>query len=182
KTRGLILIGDKVAKPDLAELRRDTLKWAVQALRTTRAGTLTAGPAAYDAWAADMAADEFWPAGDLAVLADHLGAHYDAMTTVAERNLPAPWLRDAAKHEPAMAAHLEAAAKALDAEHETIYAMHDAYGGYMDPHDEKRLPVLADHAVREKAAAAIRAARDRHVEAADHIEKALLAAGRAGGQ
>ena len=63
KTRGLLLIGKEVGKPDAKELDIATLKWALQVLRTAEVRASAAGPAAFDAWAADMLNDEYFPEG-----------------------------------------------------------------------------------------------------------------------
>ncbi len=63
KTRGLLLIGDKVGKPEQKELDVEALKWALQVLRTPDVRGSAAGPSAFDAWAADMLNDEVLPEG-----------------------------------------------------------------------------------------------------------------------
>jgi len=170
RTRALLLIGDKVRKPDPKELDRETLKWALRVLRTPRVRNKEAGPAAFDAWAADMLNDEYFPAGVLDVLRARLMCHWDSMTVTATRGggVATAYLQTVAAREPTMAEHLRAAADCLDRE--------DVVHG-VAPGEEAQIARLADHEVRRQVADSILRARDMHVEAADHIEKALRPAG-----
>jgi hypothetical protein len=165
-TRGLLLFGDQVGKPDPKELDRDTLEWALRVLRTPRVRNGQAGPAAFDAWAADMRDDASFPKGDLKVLHDRLMCHWDSMTITATRGSGSAtaYLLDAAKRHPAAAEELRAAADCLDRE--------DVVHG-VAPGEEAHLVRLADPKVRREVADSILRARDMHVQAADHIEKAL---------
>jgi hypothetical protein len=170
KTRGLLLFGDKVGKPDPGELDIETLKWALQVLRTPRVRDCDAGPAAFEAWAADMLNDEYFPEGEIDVLRARLMCHWDSMTVTATRGggSATAYLLAAGEREPLMAEHLRAAAECLD--HEDV-----VHG--VAPGQEAHMLRLADPEVRRKVADSILHARDMHMQAADHIEQALLAAG-----
>ena len=85
KTRGLLLVGEKVAKPDQKTMDTEALKWALQVLRTPQVRGSAAGPAAYDAWAADMLGDEYFPKGRKDVLGARLICHWDSMAVTAFR-------------------------------------------------------------------------------------------------
>lgn len=170
KTHALLLIGDRAGKPDPTELDREALKWALQVLRTPRVRNADAGPAAFDSWAADMLNDEYFPEGNIGVLRARLMCHWDSMTVTATRGGggATAYLLAAAEREPAMAEHLRAAADCLDRE--------DVVHG-VAPGEEAQMARLAAPDVRRQVAESILRARDMHVEAADHIEQALLAAG-----
>jgi hypothetical protein len=165
-TRGLLLFGDQVAKPDPKELDRETLQWALQVLRTTRVRNSQAGPAAFEAWAADMLDDASFPKDDLKVLHDRLMCHWDSMTVTATRGSGSAtaYLLEVATRHPAAAEELRAAADCLDRE--------DVVHG-VAPGEEAHLVRLADPKVRREVVDSILRARDMHVQAADHIEKAL---------
>jgi len=170
KTHALLLLGERVGKPHPREVDRETLKWALEVLRTSRVRNTHAGPAAFEAWAADMLNDEYFPEGNIGVLRARLMCHWDSMTVTATRGSGSAtaFLRAAGEREPAMAEHLRAAADCLDRE--------DVVHG-VAPGEEAQMARLADPAVRRRVAGSIVRARDMHVETADHIEKALLAAG-----
>jgi beta-lactamase regulating signal transducer with metallopeptidase domain/RimJ/RimL family protein N-acetyltransferase len=169
RTRGLLLIGDRVDRPDPVELDLETLKWTLEVLRTPRVRDIHAGPAAFDAWAADMLNDEYFPQ-DEARLRGRLMCHWDSMTVTAFRGGggATAYLLAAAERNPAMADHLRAAADCFENE--------DVVHG-VAPGEEAQMARLADPAVRREVAESIIHARDMHVEAAGHIEAALLAAG-----
>jgi len=168
RTRGLLLFGEKVAPPPASELNRSALLWAAKVLRTTGVGNSKAGPAAFDAWAADMSNDEYFPEGNDKVLHGRLGCHYDAMQMQAERKGSAEWLAAVAGTEPAMSEHLLAAAAAL----QEGGAKHG-----VQPHERDKIARLADPDVRREVAESILATRDAYSKTADHIEQALLVAG-----
>jgi hypothetical protein len=170
KTRGLLLIGEKVGKPDAEQLDIDTLKWTLQVLRTSQVQGNAAGPAAFEAWAADMLNDEYFPKDKVDVLSARLMCHWDSMTVTAFRGggEATAYLTAMAARQPAMATELKAAADCFENE--------DVVHG-VAPGEEAQIARLADPAVRRKVADSILHARDMHVQAADHTEKALLAAG-----
>jgi hypothetical protein len=171
ETHGLLLFGDKVAKPDPQELDRDTLQWALQVLRTPRVGNSQAGPAAFEAWAADMLDDASCPKDDLKVLHDRLMCHWDSMTVTATRGSGSATghLLAIAQRNPAAAEELGAAADCLGQE--------DVVHG-VAPGEEAQLARLADPNVRREVADSILRARNMHVKAAEHIGKAVAAMGR----
>ncbi|MGD8240438.1 MAG: hypothetical protein PVH68_17925, partial [Armatimonadota bacterium] len=168
-THGLLLFGDEVGRPDQDELDREALKWALEVLRTRRVGNSHAGPDAFEAWAADMLNDEYFPEDEVH-LRGRLMCHWDSMTVTAFRGggEATQYLLAAGERNPAMVEHLRAAAECLENE--------DVVHG-VAPGQEHQMERLADHEVRREVADSILHAREMHVEAAEHIEKALLAAG-----
>lgn len=172
-TCGLILIGEKQQVPSLSELHQNSLEWALKVLGAYRVEDHNGGPDAYTAWAQDMMRDEDFPSDGLETLRNRLTCHYDAMSMLAERNYAAKFLRQIANHEPNMAQDLEKAAECLEESGLLISKMHEATGGYIPPDDDEKLKKLAGPVVRRQIADAILEARDKHTEAAHHIEQAL---------
>lgn len=172
-TCGLILIGEKQQVPSLSKLHQNSLEWALKVLGAYRVKDHNGGPAAYTAWAEDMMRDEDFPPDNLVTLRTRLTCHYDAMSMLAERNYAVNFLRQIADHEPNMAQDLEKAAKCLEDARSLVSKMHEATGGYIPPDDDDKLKKLADPVVRQQIADAILEARDKHTEAAHHIEHAL---------
>lgn len=173
ETHGIIIIGEKQEKPPLSEIYRSTLEWALAVARTRKIREFHSGPAAYDAWAEAMTRDEDFPADNLNVLRNRLMVHYDAMCMVNNRGHATDFLRQVAEHEPAMAEELMEAARIYEEEGKALGKMHEATGGYIPRDDDEKVQNLADPEARKKIAEAILQARDRDLEAANHIERAL---------
>ena len=164
KTHGLLLLGEKVGSPPPDELYRRILLGAVEVLRTPAVADHAAGPAAFEAWAADMANDEYFPADNTGMLHARLDCHWDAMTMQAERATVLAFLNEAAEHEPDMAEHLGAAAAALQE------------GGVehgVAPGERDQIARLADPEVRREVAESILATRDAYLKTADHLVSRL---------
>jgi len=174
-TCGLILIGEKRQVPSLSELHQSSLEWAlIKALGDSRVkDRFNGGPSAYTAWAEDIMRGENFSPDDLGTLRRCLTSHYDAMSMLAERNYAANFLRQIANHEPNMAQDLEKAAKCLEDAGSLVSKMHEATGGHIPGDDHEKLKKLADPVIRRQIADAILEARDKHTEAAHHIEQAL---------
>jgi hypothetical protein len=173
ETYGIIVIGERQEKPPLSEIYRSALEWALVVARNRKIREFYSGPAAYDAWAEAVTRDEDFPADDLNVLGNRLMVHYDAMCMVNHRGHTAKFLRQIAEHEPVMAEELMEAARLYEEEDKALGKMHEATGGYIPRHDDEKVQNLADPEARKKIAEAILQARDRDLEAADHIERAL---------
>ena len=167
KTHALLLLGEKVGPPSPGELYKSTLLWAAEVLRTPLVGDHATGPAAFEAWAADMANDEYFPSDNTGMLHARLDCHWDGMTMQAERATTLAFLNEAAEHSPAMAEHLRRAAAAL----QEAGVEHGVAPGERD-----QIARLADPAVRREVAETIRATGRAYLKTADHIERALLAA------
>jgi hypothetical protein len=92
--------------------------------------------------------------------------HWNSMTVTATRGSGSAtaYLLDVAERRPSAAEELRAAADCLDGE--------DVVHG-VAPGEEAHLARLADPKVRREVADSILRARDMHMKAADHIEKAL---------
>ena len=171
-TLGLILIGEKQERPPLAETHRRALRWALEAMRTPRVRHCHAGFAAYTAWTEALLRDEEFPAGNMDVLRKHYGVHYDAVGHVAEgRHYGAEFLAEMAGHEPSMVDELRAAEACFRTEHDLMWDVWNLAGGNAWT-DEQALK-LAESEVRRQIVPVILQARDKDVEAAQYIERAL---------
>ncbi len=173
ETYGIIVIGEKQEKPSPSEIHRSSLEWALVVARTKRIREFYSGPAAYDAWAEAMLRDEDFPPDDLDVLRDRLMVHYDAMCMVNHRGHAAKFLRQVAEHEPGMAEELMEAARIYDEEDKLMGKMHEATGGHIPRNNDEKIKNLADPEARKKIAEIIRQLRDKDMEAANCVERAL---------
>ena len=168
----LIIIGEKEEQAPRGELYRGILKWALEAARTPMVHGRSSGIAAYQAWAEHLLRDEDFPVGDKAVLRERHMVHDDAVGMVAEARWYASlFLPQIARHESGMAEELLAAASCYAAEHDLMWRIWGLVGGI--GREEPKVMKLAEPSVRRQIVPVILQARDRDVEAADHIERAL---------
>lgn len=167
-TRGLLLFGGEVDIPDPSGLDRDVLLWALRILRSEGSGDGLRGGPAFEAWASDMSDDAFFPQGNEKVLNGSLVSHYDAMQMQAERKAGTDFLIAAAEREQAMAEHLLAASQVL---------MEGGVKHGVEPNERDQIARLADADIRREVSQSILETWDAYQKTADHLEKALLAAG-----
>ena len=172
-TWSLVLIGEKGEPPDLKQVYRDALTWALEVIRTPkRHGDRHNGLAAYDAWAEHLLRDEDFATDDLAVLRERHMVHHDAVGTVAEgRWYASIFLSQAAMDGGLKAPELLAAASCCAAEHDLMWKVWGLMGGL--GHGDAKASKLAEPDVRRQTVPIIHQARDLDAEAADHIESAL---------
>jgi hypothetical protein len=171
-TEGLILFGEKRERPELRQVYREGLQWALHVMRTPMAhGDCRNGLAAYAAWADHVLRDEDLSADDVDRLRFRHMVHNGAVGYIAEaRWYGATFLGRAAETLPAMAVELYAAASCCAAEHELMWEMWDQAGGIGNPEAYLR---FAEPEVRRRIAPIILQARERDAQAAAHIEAAL---------
>jgi len=168
----LLIIGDKQEGPPRGELYRGILNWALEVARTPVVNGRSSGIAAYQAWAEQLLRDEDFPVEDRDVLRERHMVHDDAVGMVAEARWYASlFLPQIARHEPGMAEDLLAAASCYAAEHDLMWRIWGLVGGI--GREEPKVMKLADPSVRRKIVSVIIQARDKDVEAADHIARAL---------
>jgi len=178
---GVIIIGERMAEPSQRELRRQAVRWGLGILRATEVEDpdgvrLHTGPAAYDAWAKTLEQDDQFPADDMDTLDERHGIHHDAAQAVAEgRTYAGAFLERVAEAEPAMSEDLVAAGQCCGAAHNLMIKMWRFLGGH--GRGEAKARKLADPEVRGRIVPLILAARDKDIEMAEHIERALRAAG-----
>jgi hypothetical protein len=174
KISGVVLLTGKHPRPPEQPVYRQALEQGLRFLRRREAGPFHAGPATFDTWARSL--------GDATLSAD------DPATEKRRRDIlhPMIWdlatrrwygslfLKRAAELLPDAADALKAAAHCFVAEHGLMWKVNRLAGGQW-PGDH--LPKLADPAVRQQIAEILLKCRDRDLEAAEHIEKALVATG-----
>jgi hypothetical protein len=172
-TEGLIVIGEKQEKPPLSKVYRRALNWALEVMRTpVTFGDRHNGLAAYEAWADALLGDDDFSMDDMDVLRGRHMVHHDAVGTVAEgRWYGALFLMRVAEYIPSMAADLLAAAACFAAEHDLMWQIWNLAGGI--GHSDAHVKKLAEPHVRRQIVPVILQARQKDVEAAGHIERAL---------
>ena len=171
-TGNLIVIGEKVGAPPLAEAYRRAIEWAVQVIRIPEVQGRQSGLAAYTAWAEDLRRDQDFPADDEVLLA-RLDSHFGTYGVVAEGHWYAGrFLKRAAGQLPAMAGELHQAAACCDEVAGLMMKVTELQGGF-DPHSVESARRLGDPAIRRQMAPLILQARDQDQQAAEHIERAL---------
>jgi hypothetical protein len=177
-THSLVVFGEKQPPPPLKDTYREALKWGLQVMRTptTIYGDRVNGHAAYDMWAAHLARDDEFHITDQKVLNERFAVHDDAIGTVAEaRCYGALFLSHAAQQGGAIgySEPLFAAAACFTREHDLMWDIWNAVGGIGRSDD--RAVRLAEPEVRRRIIPIVEEARDRDIEAAAHIERALRA-------
>jgi len=171
-THSLIIIGGKQEQLSRGGIYREILKWALEVARTPMVHDRSSGIAAYQAWAEHLLRDEDFPVEDKAVLRQRHMVHDDAVGMVAEARWYASlFLPQIARHEPAMAEELLAAASCYAAEHDLMWKIWGLVGGI--GREEPKFMKLAEPSVRRQIVPVILQARDNDVEAVDHIARAL---------
>jgi hypothetical protein len=171
-TPRLIILGEKRPAPPLGGVYREALTWGLKVMRTPMVRGRHNGFAAYDAWAEHLLQDEEFAAADMDRLNWLFMVHDDSVCTVAEgRWYGAEFLKEIVEHEPALADDLGAAAACFVKEHDLMWEIWGKVGGIGRSDEKSR--TLAEPEVRRQIIPIIRAARDRDIEAAGHIERAL---------
>lgn len=171
-THGLVLIGDPIPRPSERELLRDTLRYALQLMRTPLIRGLQAGQAAFTSWADMLLDDSQFPADDLEIPRVRHLVQANVTGALAESRAWGSWyLNNMARREPRIASHLLDAASCFDDEHDLVWAMWQFVGGlgHSDEHSHR----LSDAGTRGRIVPLIRLARDEDAAAAQHLERAL---------
>ncbi len=172
RTPALLLLGERHERPDLNELLRDTLRWALTLIRTPRVRQHHNGLAAYDAWMAALQRDDEFPADDPQTMDWRLMVHDDAVCAVAEaRWYGSLFLALAARRLPFAAGALYQAAACYAAQHDLMWRAWAAVGGI--GRAAKQRDALARPDVRRLLVPLVAAAKEREAEAATWIERAL---------
>ena len=168
KTRGLILVEPVLDEPDVERTRRAGLEWAYRVMTLPKTKTHVFGLDAYKGWAEAMLKDTAFPDDDEKELQKRRCTVWDGMIMLAERGNAADFLDEAAQHMPNAAEHLREAARLLRQEGECCARMQKPLGGPMLPSEH-----LADPIARRTALDSIFHARDKHLEAMQHLALAL---------
>ena len=173
-TWDILLIGDKQEPPDLKDVYREALHWALEITCTPiRYGDRHNGLAAYDAWAEHLLRDEDFASDVMSVLNRRFGVHDDAVSTVAEgRWYASVFLAQAATTDPGMlASALYDAASCYAAEHDLMWEIWGQVGGI--GRSQEKAHKLVEPDVRRRIVSIIREARSKELQASEHLEKAL---------
>ena len=186
-TERVLIIGDKKAKPLLAETCRTTLRWMIKVGSTPMVRPEADAPeayqqrhnglAAYDAWIAHLLCDENWPAEDEDTLKAHHMIHDWTVGSLAEaRWYGAIFLAQdtdgfvAGPGKPGTQAEVLHAAACYAAEHDLMWAVWELAGGIGNPEGYK---AMADGEKRRAMVEIIKQAREQDARALAHLECAL---------
>jgi len=169
---GLIVVGESGSAPDQEKVLIDSLRLGLSVMRLAEVKGVPAGAAAYDAWAAQLLHDEDFEGKDEATLRSLHDVHNMAVGQVAEyRWYGSVWLVNTyQKAHYDLAESLLKAAGCFAAEHSLMWNLWDLAGGNGHPDAWKK---FADPQVRRQMIPIIQKARDRYVEGALNIERAL---------
>jgi hypothetical protein len=171
-TGTVIVIGEKRDTPALGAVYRETLRWALDLVRSPERLGCHSGLAAYTAWAEALSREEDFPRDDLEALLGRLDCHFGALGAAAEgRHHAAAFVRRAGEQQAALA-KLDQAAECYDDQVALLTRVADLQGGW-DPHDESVARKLAEPEIRRKIVSLILQAREKDRQAAEHIEGAL---------
>ncbi len=173
--KGLILVGDRLPRPEARELLVSTLAWAIDLERTAHRPDLpdhVAGLAAYDAWADALEIDADYPLDDPQTLFTRVMVHGDQCTMTIERHNGAAFLRKMRAALPdlpsAAVEHLETAADLYDGDDRMSILWPWGYDM-----GEEAQQGLAQPDTRRAIATAIREIRAREARAVENLEQAL---------
>jgi len=169
---GLLALPAEAARPDPAELARDTLSFAARIMAPRRLGNHAGGLSAFDAFAAALRVDADFPRdGNLPSLIEKNMCVSDALGTVAEgRYYASTWLASLAERFPRAAGALRAAAEPFAAEHDLCWKAWAELGGVGV--GEKQARALTVKARRERVAALVGAMRALDEKAIGLVEAA----------
>lgn len=171
-TSDLMLFGEKVAKLPPYEACLDTLRWAVEVIRTPQRQDRINGLAAFDAWQQHILNHDEFAVADLPTLRHRLAVHLDASDVIAHGRWYAHnYCRLVADEHPAIADHLWKAAACFDAQHTLVWELWRVGGGGGRSDEAARR--FAEPQVRQACAAIIAKARDLDARAADCLDRAL---------
>jgi hypothetical protein len=169
----VVVLGEKGPAPEQNAVLEDALKFGLRILRTTEMGGMPVGPAAYDAWAADLLDDHNFPTGSEAVLRQRHELHNFMVGQIAEQRwYGSVWLVNIYERlHYRQAGPLLKAAGCLADEHDQMWKIWDLVGGIGNPDAWQK---LADPAVRQAIVPVIRASQASYNEAARWLETALI--------
>jgi hypothetical protein len=173
-TSALAITGEKVSQPDMRKVIREALQWMLQVSRTPAVenGARANGLAAYHAWADALLNDEWYPAGNIALLQERHWKHNDLVGVIAEaRWYGAQFLFQCVDFvHYSMVEDLMHAAACYAGEHDLMWQAWNVLGG--NGHPEAHLK-FALPAARRQLAQIAQQSRDKYALAAMHIEHAL---------
>jgi hypothetical protein len=175
-----VLLTGRQERPTETAIMRDALEQAVSLLRVKEAGPYHAGPANFEAWAQALLSDD---PPDVSV-----PPNVPPRSVAGRRRwliCPTAWdlmerasyavrfLRRAAVLFPAAAGELDAASTCMGAVGDLMVQAERAMGGARGPNPEDGYPKADDPEARRQVAGLILQCKDRELEAAEHLAKAL---------
>ncbi len=166
-------LGQKV-DVDLTDIYRSTLAWIPTIISKPKVHEFHTGQMAYQTYIEKMLDDSEFPAGDMTILTERKMVHYDAMTMISERGGGAAFLRDVAAHPDFLAARQEItkAADAFEKAADQMGAWWDVTGKIWSD-EEAQIRATADPEIRRAFVPYLRKSKQRDLEGARYIERAL---------
>jgi hypothetical protein len=168
-TWSLLLFGQKEPRPpEMPEVYRQALRWALEVIRTPRRFDRHNGLAAFDAWMEHLGRQEQIVEDP----AKALEVHDDAVLVIAEgRWYGSIFLSEAARVLPGPASDLLTAAAACADSHALMWKVWGVLGG--NGRGAKQQQALQDPARRAELLPLLEAAKDNDRRCAEHIAAAL---------
>ncbi|MBD3178039.1 MAG: hypothetical protein GF320_22930, partial [Armatimonadia bacterium] len=140
RTAGVVLIGDRIDRPDVDDVYREWLRWAVEGMRQPAVAGRATGLASFDAWTAALAPGEPLPddlQGDQ--LQQRVGVHDLHALGIAEgRAFGGELLERAADRFADAQEPLSDAAECCWEMHDLIWCLWGVLGGHGPPTEEQR--------------------------------------------
>lgn len=173
----LIVIGEKIERPELAQILRESLSWAVHLARSPKwvrldGESYVCGLAAYDAWAEALLKDNF-PENDLEALTFRclVNSNVTFCGLLDARKGAVAFLNTIASADKRVTEHVLAAARMYYEEVAILESMVHAIPYSWQP-EEKRLE-MADPTLRQNLANIILEAKTKDEQAVEHLEQVL---------
>ena len=167
---GYVLLGEKTGRPPAREFYLGALRWAVQLARGPRVGSVVTGLAGLSAWAAELAAEENFPAQDEGTMGWRYLCTTLNITQLRDHVSAAAFLRRAGEEVPELLPEAELAAACYQ-DVERLRERQDAL--FKDDFSPPALQAFAAPAARQEFARLILEIRDREEEGIRRIEGLL---------
>lgn len=172
-TYSLIIIGEKKEGHSLAEIYKDTLKWALKVVRTPLVQKeYNNGLSAYEVWSNAILQDEEFTDKKVKELRLRYHVHQDAVGTIAEGRWYAyQFLQKVMEDIPCPKEEISKAAQCYDNEHSLMWQVWDLVGG--PGYSDKKAKLFKESEIRKKTSEIILQACEQDKQAADCLERAL---------
>lgn len=170
-TEGLVLIGDPIQRPDDIALDCDSLRMALEMMRTPRVRGRATGLASFSEWADSLLAEPFLPGLDADGIHQHYEVHHQRGGDLAEaRAFGSCYLRDLVARHPDLREPIGAAERCFDDEHDLVWALWEFMSGMIKT--DQGQDRFTDRGIRGRMAPLVRLMRTRDCEAATHLARA----------
>ena len=171
ETNRIIILGEKKQQPSPEKVYQESLKWALQLIRTPEVKDRHSGLSAYQAWADAVLRDDAFIGKKVKELLHQYHVHQDAVGTIAEGRWYAFQFLTKIMEDVTAPESLSKAAQCYDDQHSLMWQVWNLVGG--PGASAKKAKLFANADIREKTAHFILQAREKEQKAADHIEQAL---------